>query len=149
MIAHMAGRPTKLTEKIATNIVATLSEGSFIDTAAKANGVTVQTVYNWMERGEADSVAGKVTDYAAFFEAVTCARASAESNAVKAIRDAMPDDWRAAAWFLERTFPKRYGKRVLPMLAEDKGDSDKMTDGSYTYADLIAVAESADDGADT
>jgi hypothetical protein len=40
------------------------------------------------------------------------AQAEAEARDVAIIAKAAPDDWRAAAWRLERKAPRRYGPRV-------------------------------------
>ena len=46
-----------------------------------------------------------------FSDAVSRARARAKADALGAIRVGMRDDWRAAAWFLERSFPEEFGRR--------------------------------------
>jgi hypothetical protein len=42
-----------------------------------------------------------------------------KEEAFQTIRDAFKDDWKAAAWYLERRFPNEFGKR-LPVEAEQK-----------------------------
>lgn len=39
------------------------------------------------------------------------AKAAAEIKALTTIQQAMPDNWQAAGWYLERTYPDRYGRR--------------------------------------
>ena len=74
--------------------------------AAKAAGVSRQTVYNWLERGRA-ARSGKLR---AFADAVDQAEAEAEVTAVACIRTAMEaGDWRAAVEYLKRRHPDRWG----------------------------------------
>lgn len=49
------------------------------------------------------------------------ARARAEVGSLKLIRDAADTSWRAAAWYLERTHPERYGLRQSVNLAGSPG----------------------------
>jgi len=50
--------------------------------------------------------------YSDFADAVKKAEAEAEANALKAIKDATPQNWQAGAWYLERKYPDRFGRRV-------------------------------------
>ncbi len=50
-------------------------------------------------------------EYRAFRTSVKMARASSESDALAVIRQAARDGtWQAAAWYLERSNPRRWGK---------------------------------------
>lgn len=49
------------------------------------------------------------------------ARSRAEVNSLKLIRNAADTSWRAAAWYLERTHPERYGLRQSVNLAGSPG----------------------------
>lgn len=49
--------------------------------------------------------------YVVFQHQVMKARASAEVRALHQINSAMGESWQAAAWFLERTKPERYGRQ--------------------------------------
>ncbi|WIC89122.1 terminase small subunit [Arthrobacter phage Ottawa] len=51
--------------------------------------------------------------YVVFQAQVLRARASAEVRALHQINSAMGSNWQAAAWFLERTQPERYGRQHL------------------------------------
>lgn len=49
--------------------------------------------------------------YVVFRHQVTKAKALSEMRAVTTIQQAFPDNWQAAAWYLERTKPDKYGRR--------------------------------------
>jgi hypothetical protein len=61
-----------------------------------------------MERGER-ARSGK---FRQFWQSVKEAENEAEVRAVAIIQKQMPDNWRAALSFLERKFPKRWGRRM-------------------------------------
>lgn len=116
----------KLTDKIQTDIVQALQAGSFVQPAVEAAGISESGFWRYMQQG-ADALAARAAAeelgkkwtpqkhderMIEFWEAVTRARATAEIHAVASVRRAMPDDWRAAAFYLERAHPKRWGKRL-------------------------------------
>lgn len=101
------GRPTKLTTEVQDRIIQALKAGNYIETAAEYAGIGKTTFYRWMEQGEQASQG----IYREFRDAVMRARAEAEARSVALIQKAAPDDWRAAAWWLERAFPDRWGPR--------------------------------------
>lgn len=113
-------RPTKLTEARAEEIVEKIRNGNFAVVSAVSCGITEQTYYNWLNRGQAELAAGESTIYAEFFESVKEAEAEAE---VTTLREMNRDDkWQRRAWWLERRFPKRWGqKAALEVSGPDGG----------------------------
>lgn len=103
---RVTGRPSKLTPRVHAAIVDAIRDGSYVETAAEAGGISKATFYHWMERGEADE-AGEFSD---FFYAVRAASAQAEIDAVRQLRAAAERSWQAAVAFLERRFPERWGR---------------------------------------
>lgn len=101
------GRPSKLTPERQKRIVDAIRAGNYVETAAEYAGIGKTTFYRWMEQGEQASHG----IYREFRDAVMRARAEAEARSVALIQKAAPDDWRAAAWWLERAFPDRWGPR--------------------------------------
>jgi len=101
------GRPTKLTPEVQDRIIQALKAGNYVETAAEYAGIGKTTFYRWMEQGKQASRG----IYREFRDAVMRARAEAEARNVAIIQQAAPDDWRAAAWWLERAFPDRWGAR--------------------------------------
>jgi lambda repressor-like predicted transcriptional regulator len=96
-----------LTPEIAQHIVAGLAAGSFLKTVAGQVGVTPRTLRNWLRRGQSEDE----PFYAEFARAVARAEAIGEGAALERIWVAR--NWQASAWFLERRWPQRYGRRAL------------------------------------
>ena len=112
------GRPTKLTPDVHKKIVNLIKAGNYNDIAAQAVGITEQTFYGWMKRGEAGE-----SPYFEFFQAVKEASAFSEAHYLELIRKAAKEtSWQASAWFLERKFNERWGRRDKTEISgADKG----------------------------
>ena len=114
------GRPTKLTEERANRIISMIAAGSYAHVAAKANGIAESTFYDWMSRGQkADrDDDGNLLDpdrdsvFAEFSERVKEAEATAEIRNLALIQTAAGNGtWQAAAWYLERKYADRWGRK--------------------------------------
>lgn len=113
-------KPQKIT--VADAIVQALRAGAYIEDAAEAAGVGESTVYAWIKRGQEyapdlakglASVPASHRPYVEFAEAVEKARASAVVFNIALIRQAaIAGNWKAAAWWLERTRPGQYGRQI-------------------------------------
>ena len=120
-----------LTPETQSAILEALNLGNYLETSARYGGVTPQTVYNWLDRGriERDRLEndGEPDDYEArfveFLDLVEKARARSETRAVGLIQKAAADGtWQAAAWYLERSAPKRWGRRAnVELTGKDGG----------------------------
>ena len=102
------GRPLGLTREVETAICDAVRAGAFLDQAAEHAGVGRSTVYRWLGRAASDP-------FRDFRDALTRARASAEVGAVAIVRKHMRDDWRAAAFYLERGRTRSGGGAVRCM----------------------------------
>lgn len=102
------GRPTKLTTEILSKIEVLLQNGNYVETAAAVCGISKSTLYLWLKRG----ARSKKGIYKDFSDAVVKAQGLAEARDVSIITKAAKDDWKAAAWRLERKFPNRWGRRI-------------------------------------
>lgn len=122
-------RPSLLTPARSKAILEMLADGVFVETACQAAGVNQTTYHRWLKK--ADDPDADPT-YAAFRDAANVARATAEVNAIRIVVGHAKDDWRAAAWYLERSFPTRYGK--LTKLEHTGADG-----GPITLAGLEAL----------
>ncbi len=100
------GRKTALTQDVHDRIVASVREGNYKLTAARAGGVHRNTVLRWLERGEAGE-----EPYASFAAALDEAEAQAEEDTVRAAKSG-GEGWQAKGWFAERRWPERWSGRV-------------------------------------
>jgi hypothetical protein len=90
-------RPTKLTPEVRAKLVGLLRAGAYVTAAARAAGVSRSVVYHWMQTDQV------------FADEVHRARAEGEARHVASVMRAAPEDWRAAAFVLERQWPERWG----------------------------------------
>jgi hypothetical protein len=141
-------------------IVERVRAGAYPETAATSTGIGKTTFYNWRIFGEDRIVDGKVVrarpGYREFREALTRAEAEAEMLHVAHITKAAPEDWKAAAWYLERRAPERWRRRDslwhggpgegdAPLVLELDGKVDLGGDALDKLGDVLEVL--ADSGA--
>jgi hypothetical protein len=100
------GRRSKLTEEVGNIILNAIAIGAGHSTACQAAGIGKSTLYSWLQRGEAQEM-GLFRD---LLDAVRHIEAKRECEALAHIAQAAEDDWRAAAWFLARRYPERWGR---------------------------------------
>jgi hypothetical protein len=122
---NMAGRKSKLSDQVKEKVTKAVSAGNFLVTASEYAGVSVSTISNWMQRGEdaaerrdgGKRVPKSERKYLDFFIAIRTARNEVEARNVVTVSRQATNDWRAAAWFLERSFPQRWGKKTAMELS--------------------------------
>lgn len=92
------GRPSIITERHVEGIKEALEVGMTIDLACAYIGIPKSTFYNWKKRAEAEpsSIFGR------FMDAASRGRAMNAFQSLQEVRKAGGEDWRAAAWMLER-----------------------------------------------
>ena len=117
------GRPCPLTidPTLAPRIIYSVARGNYINTAAAIAGVDQSTIHRWIRRGkeawhaeiEGNPVPQSEIPYYELCKGVQTARAQAEADALEAIQDAGndPAHWQAKAWYLERCYGARYGRK--------------------------------------
>lgn len=119
------GRKTKLTPETQEKICLAIRCGSYVETAAAHAGVSKQTLYTWLRKGER-TPRNKTSIYKRFHAAVHRALATCEVKCVSTIVSASRKNWQAAAWRLERMDPDRWGRRdhvVLEMSVRKELDA--------------------------
>ncbi len=99
------GRKSKLTPELIEKISTEIENGSYQKVAARKCGVGESTFYAWMEKAEG-GVGGQFQE---LLESVKNASAVAESRAIQTIL--ADDSWQSKAWYLERRFPERWGRK--------------------------------------
>ncbi|QFG13277.1 terminase small subunit [Streptomyces phage Gilgamesh] len=176
-----AGRPRLLSEEVEQRLVAASRTGVAVELAAEMAGVSRSSFLAWMARGRAEVEAREAgekpnpdeEEYAALYEKVRTARATAAARAMMNIRrvadggvvtkvttrkfrdsvtgdiveetveDRTPPDWRADAWYLERQHRDQYGKDAI-LAVEITGFGDIPTGDEDQAVDLSALAERLD-----
>lgn len=105
----MAGRKTKLNQKLINDAARLLKGGNYIDTVCEFLGIGTSTWFRWMREGE-ESKSGLKRQ---FWEAVKKAEAEAEIRLVTDLQKIASEDqkWQAIAWMLERKYPDKWGRK--------------------------------------
>jgi transposase-like protein len=128
-------RPTKLTDDVQKRVLDALRSGNYMETAARYAGIDESTLHRWIARGKEDDAE---EPYREFCKSVERARAEAEVRNLHLIQSAAQGGtWQAAAWFLERSFPGRWGRREKVEMSGPDG-------GPITLkglADLMGVSD--------
>lgn len=111
------GRPSKLTPETQQRIVQAIEVGATYELAAQYGGVHYDTFRRWMEQGGA----AKAGRFFEFYEAIKAAEGKAAIKWLALIDKAAVDTWQAAAWKLERRYPRDYGRTVQEVSGPDGG----------------------------
>lgn len=80
--------------------------GNYIRTVCANCGISHETYYGWMRRGRKGE-----QPYKRFAKDVSEALSIAEMRDLATIQKASVEQWQAAAWRLERRYPKRWGRK--------------------------------------
>lgn len=131
-VPRKRGQPLKLLDQDRVdNLLRNIRLGAYMDAAAEHAGIGERTLYRWLEKGrtEAEHVdQGHEPNpdeavYLHFWQEVQKARAEAEVRHVANITTAANNGtWQASAWWLERTRPEKYGRKLVTEVSgPDKG----------------------------
>ena len=112
------GRPSKLTPEVQKRITDAIRVGATYELAAQYGGVDYATFNNWMKAGEA----AQTGRYFEFFQAVKSSEGDAAIKWLAVIDKASIEQWQAAAWKLERRYPREYGRQVHEVTGADGND---------------------------
>lgn len=137
-MTHRTGRHHKLTQALREKICRCIAAGVSIEAACEQEGIGRATFYEWLRRGRTaiedaqtlarthsqpgdapppscaavlKLLAAEQMAFVALLASVEQALARAEVFYSRKIADASNNDWRAAAWWLERRRPDTYGNR--------------------------------------
>lgn len=102
---------SKLSRKLGTEICDRVAKGAPKSFAARASGVSLNTLLEWERRGrgEDDRPPTELTIW--FAAEMEKATGNFVQTHVEYI--AGDDDWHARAWILERRFPEEFGRREI------------------------------------
>lgn len=104
-------RSEKINPELVSAICEDIAKGFSYEKAALNNGISASTFFRWLKLG-------KTTDsdpiYQHFAKEVKAASEFSEDEALQIVRSAatIGRNWKASAWFLEKRFPDKYGKRL-------------------------------------
>lgn len=99
-------RNTLCTPERTERILNAIKAGNYSYVAAQLGGIGERTFYDWMKRGESGE-----EPFAQFSQAVKEAETQAEARNVAIIQRHAQNSWQAAAWYLERKAPGRWGRK--------------------------------------
>ena len=135
----MAGRKPKLTEVVIKRLEEALLAGNYIETACDYAGINRATFYKWMAEAEKP---GAKPLFRELSDTVTQARAQAEMRNVLRIQKAADESWQAAGWWLERSFPQRWGRHQKVELSGSNGGAiNVQLDAKQTLVELIKAKQ--------
>jgi len=119
-------RPEKINQSIIDKIVSAIRQGAYVETAAAYAGINKDTFYDWLKKGANEKLerqkaieknikrSKKYQLQVLFSDAIEKAMAESELFDLSVITQAAKNGtWQAAAWRLERKFPKRYGPAIF------------------------------------
>ncbi len=101
------GRPSLLTPEVQAKVCDALSGGNFRSVAARAAGISVRTLMEWMTDGEANPT----SPHGIFRAAVIGAEADAEMKTVRAIMLAAEADPKHGEWWLSHRHAARWAEK--------------------------------------
>ncbi len=96
-------RPTDLTTELATALCQLVKDGLPMVRAAEHEGIHYSTFKRWQTR--------KGEPYEAFSASLKKAKAEAQKQSIAVIRSGA-QGWQGEAWYLERSDPKNWGRRM-------------------------------------
>lgn len=103
------GRKPKLTPEVQERLINALLAGNYVETACEYAGISRSIYYSWL--AEAEKPRAK-KEFLELKDAVGKARAEAEMRNVSKIQKAADKgSWQAAAWWLERSHSKKWGRQ--------------------------------------
>ena len=120
------GRKTKLTPELLDRLSQALSAGNYVETACAFAGISQSVFYHWVNEARKPN-AKKI--YLEFLDTIERARSIAEIRNLQIVQTAAQGDvnankdpdWRAATWFLERAYPKKWGRHERVELSGVEG----------------------------
>jgi transposase len=119
MSGHTGRIPKLLNAEIQQTIIDAILGGNYLETAAAYAGVSRSTLFDWLAKGrevqeqldkglEVTVPNGQI--YSDFLDSTREAQARSEVRTVAIIQKAGLTNWQAAAWHLERSRPRHWGK---------------------------------------
>ena len=145
----------KLNADLTSRIAHLISEGNYVEVACQAVGIGKSTFYSWLKHAETDEKPRKI--YVDFMDTIKKAEAQSESKYLGVIRDAANGGtWQASAWWLERRYPEKWGRREkvdltsggkrLTIVIEHTDDAETSGIASETDGDIPESSQAENTG---
>jgi transposase len=135
----MAGRKPKLNKMVIKRLEEALLAGNYIETACDYANINRATFYKWMAEAEKPGAKPILRELS---DTVTQARAQAEMRNVLRVQKAADETWQAASWWLERSFPQRWGRQSKVELSGTNGAPiNVQLDAKQTLVELIKAKQ--------
>lgn len=157
-MAKAGPKPITVDDPKFQRLIEALAAGNYMNIACEYAGIGESTVYRWLADAREEFAAvsqGRFPDkemerVVALADAINNARAEAETRNVFLIQKAAKEGtWQAAAWWLERTSPKRWGRSVRTEISgPDEGPVQVAVTTRDLEAKLTQLIEDASDGDD-
>jgi len=136
------GHPSKFNEDRAEKLLQAVRGGNYLETAARYAGLSYSTLRRWILKADDPDAP---PEYGEFRDALEKARADAEVASLAKIQKAASEGaWQASAWYLERSWPERWGRRDTNRveLVGDGGGPVKVVAGiELDNASMTALAQ--------
>lgn len=134
---------TKLTPQLSQRICDAIRAGHSYSRASDLCGIGERTLHEWIERGEGIHQRPQTDQLAQFAHDVKAARAEREAKYIGVIEEAAhAGTWQAAAWFLERTNRRDFGRNEsLEITGKDGGPVKQQVVGDEQREKVTALID--------
>lgn len=134
---------SKLTPELTKRFAEAVEKGHPYSSACDLLGISVTTFTEWVARGEGRHERPATDAHAAFAAAIKEAKAKREQRWQGVIEDAaIGGTWQAAAWLLERTNRKEFGRHEsVEMTGKDGGPVEQRITGDKQREQVTALID--------
>lgn len=133
----MRTRPTALTPEVAERIISARRAGLALDKAAKRGGVTRQTLFNWLKRGEVERPSDEDAIYVDFSIRFGEAEADRQAAVLSKVDDGGPNA-KDHLRLLELSYPQDFGARQIVEHTGAEGGAIQVDDARARLLDLLS-----------
>lgn len=133
----MIGRPSKYSQEALDAICRSVRLGLSYERAAENAGIAQSTLSQWMQKERNGH-----PRYQGLNDALAKARAEGETRLIARVIKAGEEDWRAAAWILERRHPEHYARMERREVSGPDGGPLRVEVSSWV--DLVRQATAAE-----
>ena len=122
-----SGRKTLLTEELIKELCKAKESGLSNLACCDYVGINETTLYEYLNRGEADAKMGEETIYAKFSKEFKKSISKFKAYHINLIQQASKKgSWQGSAWLLERAYPKEFGRNIIIKDETSNGVLDKL-----------------------